>query len=236
MAIYVTSDLHGYPFEEFMKFLEDSGFGEDDFLYVLGDVVDRGEFGARYLLWLKDQKNAQLILGNHEYMMLNCEFILEHIKNDTLHLLRGEQLNTLQHWMMNGCTPTVSTISRLYAVNPDTVTGIYDYLRSTPLYAEITVNDRKFLLVHGGLGSFSPEKKIDEYSAFDLVWSRPTILQRYYEDVTTIIGHTPTECFGNEYKHKILKTETWIDMDTSAAYGGHPSLLRLDDMQEFYIQ
>ena len=40
--IYVISDLHGYPFDKFMALLKKAGFSENDFLYVLGDVVDRG--------------------------------------------------------------------------------------------------------------------------------------------------------------------------------------------------
>ena len=51
--IYLISDLHGYPFERFTELLQRAGFSDDDLLYVLGDVVDRGEDGVRYLLWLK---------------------------------------------------------------------------------------------------------------------------------------------------------------------------------------
>ena len=36
--IYVTSDLHGCPLEEFQQLLDRAGFSEDDFLFVLGDV------------------------------------------------------------------------------------------------------------------------------------------------------------------------------------------------------
>jgi serine/threonine protein phosphatase 1 len=39
--IYVISDLHGYPIEKLKKLLEKANFGEDDFLYILGDVIDR---------------------------------------------------------------------------------------------------------------------------------------------------------------------------------------------------
>ena len=64
--IYVTSDLHGYPLELFKKLLDKSGFTDDDFLYVLGDVADRGEAGVELLLWIMAQPNVELILGNHE--------------------------------------------------------------------------------------------------------------------------------------------------------------------------
>ena len=39
--IYVTSDLHGYPLKKFREMLSKVGFSDDDFLFVLGDVIDR---------------------------------------------------------------------------------------------------------------------------------------------------------------------------------------------------
>ena len=51
--IYVISDLHGYPHERFLQLLKEASFGKDDFLYILGDVVDRnGDGGVETLQWL----------------------------------------------------------------------------------------------------------------------------------------------------------------------------------------
>ena len=66
--VYVTSDLHGYPLEKFLDFLNKAGFGEEDYLYILGDVIDRGPDGIKILKWMMSQHNVQLILGNHEAM------------------------------------------------------------------------------------------------------------------------------------------------------------------------
>ena len=41
MATYVVSDLHG-QYKLFKKGLKEIGFSEDDMLYVIGDVIDRG--------------------------------------------------------------------------------------------------------------------------------------------------------------------------------------------------
>lgn len=73
---YVISDLHGYPLEKFKKLLEKAKFSDDDFLYILGDVIDRnGDGGVEMLCWLFEQPNVQLILGNHEAMLLSCDCI-----------------------------------------------------------------------------------------------------------------------------------------------------------------
>ncbi len=235
MAIYVTSDLHGYPFDKFQKFLGSVNFGFDDTLYILGDVIDRGEDGVKYLCWLLVQNNVTLILGNHEDMLLNCAFAFDRIMNNTLHQLDYEKREKISHWYMNGCAPTLNGIARLLAVNPDMVDSILEYLLCAPLYVQLTVGERDFILTHGGLGEFHPDKELSECTRFELLWSRPSTAQRYYDNITTIIGHTPTECFAEGKKGEMLVTDTWIDIDTSAAYGGHPMLLRLDDMTPFYM-
>ena len=47
--IYAASDLHGCSVESFQALLDSAGFSEEDFLYILGDVIDRGEYGAELL-------------------------------------------------------------------------------------------------------------------------------------------------------------------------------------------
>lgn len=50
---YVISDLHGYPLKKLKGLLEKADFGDNDFLYILGDVVDRnGDGGVEILTWL----------------------------------------------------------------------------------------------------------------------------------------------------------------------------------------
>ena len=46
-------------------------------------------------------------------------------------------------------------------------------------------------------------------------------------------GHTPVGYLFGE-AGKMFRTDTWIDIDTGAAGGGAPMLLRLDDLQPFY--
>ena len=94
---------------------------------------------------------------------------------------------------------------------------------------------KRYVLVHGGLNGFSPEKGLDEYSADDLLWTRPGPDDRYWDDRLVILGHTPTQYFSCE-KGRMLVTDTWADIDTGAAGGGGPMLLRLDDMYPFYAE
>ena len=60
---YVISDLHGYPLEKLKTLLKKAKFSGNDFLYILGDVIDRnGDGGVKMLCWLLEQPNVQLIL------------------------------------------------------------------------------------------------------------------------------------------------------------------------------
>ena len=88
--------------------------------------------------------------------------------------------------------------------------------------------------MHAGLGRFSKDKRLSEYSPDELYWTRPRINDKYFKNTTTVLGHTPTEYYGPEYTGRMLKTKTWINIDTGAAYGNAPMILRLDDEQPFY--
>lgn len=105
--IYVTSDLHGYSLQKFKSLLDKAGFCDDDFLYVLGDVIDRGENSVELLTWLMNCPNAQLILGNHEKMLLDCAFLFEEVTNDSLDSLSMDKLLNYQRWLANGAKPTL---------------------------------------------------------------------------------------------------------------------------------
>lgn len=230
--VYVTSDLHGYPLEKFTALLEKAGFSQNDFLYVLGDVIDRGADGIKLLRRLMAQPNAQLILGNHEAMMLGCSFLFDEITEESIANLTDEKLASYSNWIANGGEPTLKALRKL---SREDVEYILEYLRDAPLYETVTAGGRDFILTHSGPGSFEKTKKLSEYSAYDLLWNRPELCTRYYEGITTVFGHTPTLFYGDEYADKAIFTETWINIDTGAACGRSPMLLRLDDLKDFYI-
>lgn len=232
--IYVTSDLHGYPIAKFQSLLQQAGFGEDDFLLILGDVIDRGEDGVEYLKWLLQQPNAQLILGNHEAMLLACDFLFQEVTEASVEALTAEKLQLLSTWQQNGAEPTLRALRKLSKEDPDTLADILDYLREAPLYELVRAGGGKYLLVHSGLGNFDPEKELEDYDPQDLLWHRPDPAERYFDRITTVLGHTPTGYYGRDYAGRMLQTDTWINIDTGAGSNGAPMLLRLDDLTAFY--
>lgn len=238
--VYAVSDLHGYKFEKFMTLLEKADFSQDDTLYVIGDVIDRGTDGIKILKWIMKQPNVKFILGNHEDFMLGCkEIFLQELKNyyDITEManVSYEALDTFFVWEYNGCENTVFS---LLDMKKEERKVIFEFLENSPLYEEITVNGRDFILTHAGLGNFDENKKLSEYTKDELLWNRPTVRQGktneiYFQDKTVVFGHTPTVNYGKQYIGKAFVTDTWINIDGGAGWGYFPILLRLDDLKEF---
>ena len=61
--IYAVSDLHGC-YDKYRNMLEKIHFSETDTLYILGDVVDRGDGGIRILQDMAARRNVIPIKGN----------------------------------------------------------------------------------------------------------------------------------------------------------------------------
>ena len=231
MSIYVTSDLHGLPLADLKRLLNMVNFNDDDWLFILGDVIDRqNDGGIEILKWLLEQPNAQLILGNHEAMLLSCVFVFEEITDENIGDFTQEKMELLMNYTQNGGDVTLKTLRSLLQTVPDTLTDILDYLRDAPVYETVSVGNKDFLLVHSGLDNFSKNKKLVDYTVDELIWAWPEITDEYFDDIITVFGHTPTMSYDHANKGKILKTKTWIDIDVGVPYDNSPVLLRLDGL------
>lgn len=75
---YAISDIHGM-YGSYIEAVQ--SLNKNDNLYVIGDVVDRGENGIKILLDMMTRQNVKFILGNHEWQMIQ---ILDLIKKYNL--------------------------------------------------------------------------------------------------------------------------------------------------------
>ncbi len=235
--IFATSDLHGWPLDAFRRLLDSAGFTEEDELYVLGDVIDRGgEGGVETLHWILRQPNAKLLMGNHEAMMLACSFLYDTPEPKLGELLAGdeERFERMSTWIANGGEPTLASLWRLGEEDRGALDEMIDEVRCAPLWTVVYAGGRRIVLTHAGLGGFATNRPLSDYAPDELLWHRPALTERYWSRQLTIFGHTPTLFYGPEYAGRMIVTDTWIDIDTGASAGGSPMLLRLDDLQPFY--
>lgn len=235
MSTYVMSDLHG-DYDSYMAMLKKIDFSDDDMLYILGDVLDRGPEPIKIVLDLMERHNAVVIAGNHCVMACDCfRFLLQEITEESLSAIDESAIGKLTEWQLNGADPT---IKGFYGCDKTTRREIAEFIADFELYEELEVNGKSFVLVHAGLGNFHLEKEMWEYELEELVWNRPDYGVRYFEDRYVITGHTPTMSIeGNPKPGYIYQVNGHIAIDCGCSYsGGRLGCLRLEDMREFYVE
>lgn len=234
--IYVTSDIHGCV-ERYRSLMSKIDLKTDDTLYILGDVVDRYPGGIELLLEIMEAENIKMLLGNHEYMML-CVLRPDPEESD------WDKVDNICLWHNNGGQVTHDAFN---AQPRETRERILNYLRSLPLNIDVTVNDKRYKLVHGDSVTKYPNFKSKNKSgnpylnkAEYAVWHRWNIGDSKPRGYTMIFGHTPTIYYRPDIPMKIYKNGSVIGIDCGCGYRMKdktcPRLacLRLDDMAEFY--
>lgn len=233
VLIYVMSDIHG-EYQKYMQMLEQIAFTKEDTLYVLGDVVDRGEYGLKILRDMMLRSNVIPILGNHEFMAANClTWLKREITEENLPTIDHDRLQGLSEWMDVGGMTTIREFKTMTKEEQDDVLA---YLLEFSLYEEVSVNEKRYILVHGGLGNFDPAKELSTYTLDEFIWERPDYTKAYFSDLYTYVisGHTPTLYITG--KATIVHAHQHIVIDCGAHLPtGRLACLCLDTMKEFYV-
>ena len=175
--------------------------------------------------------NIVPFLGNHEYAALTClpwlmeELTEENTEPDKL-LWR---LKSVQGWMSDGGDKTVTEFR--------TLEYVLDILEDLTVYEEAEAGGREFVLVHAGLGGFSPDKALDDYQLDELILSRPEPGQDYFPDKYLVFGHTPTPYYTGARLEdaRIYRKDMMIAIDCGCASGGPLGCICLDTLEEIYV-
>ena len=231
---YVMSDLHG-AFNRYIAMLEKIDFGEDDELYVIGDVVDRGAEPIKVLQYMMTRQNIIPIMGNHEVMALDgLKLLSGDISTDIVNHLSSEQFEMMSAWIKIGAT---STIKGFTALGSNEQTKILEYISGFLPYKKVSAGGNDYLLVHAGIDGFDADKPLDEYPIDALVWGRIDYEIPYYDDIYTVSGHTPTQGIqGNPRPGYIFRANNHIAIDCGACRrDGRLACLCLDTLEEFYV-
>lgn len=211
---YCMSDIHG-EYDRYKAMLGLIQFSDNDTLYILGDVIDRGPGGIDILLDIMHRPNIHMILGNHEAMLLAT-------------LGPENEIGARKLWEQNGGDYTRADL--LHFRRPETREAIITYLLTLPDLLCIEASGRQFHLVHG----------YPTCDRFDRIWGRPDHnAQPPIPGTTVIVGHTPTPFLTNDFDNpcSIWHGNGIIDIDCGCGHAWLESrlaCLRLDDMSEFY--
>ena len=228
-----TSDIHG-EYDKFMELLDKIKLKETDTLYILGDILDRGPHPIKTLRKLMDMPNVICMVGNHELMALDClEFLMKEITDMSIEKLDEDMLDNLVTWQYNG---SKSTIDEFCQLDVKAKQEVIEFIKDFVVYEEVSVNDNDYLFVHAGLGNYSPEKEIEDYSLHELLWMRADYDVQYFEHTYVVTGHTPTQTIeGNPHPGYIYQKNHHIAIDCGAHYpGGRLAALCLDTGETYY--
>ena len=230
---YVLSDIHG-NLRRFESIMRQINLQSDDTLYVLGDVVDRYPDGIKILWRIMKMPNAKMLMGNHEYMMLQA---IGHCR-DAADERENTNWKQRRHWYQNGGRVTHEQLKH---IRLDARAEIFRFIRQLPVNMEVTVNGIKYKLVHASpvenyMSSYWYSRDYKDQREF-AVWERWGKTKPIPEGYVLIFGHTPTCYFQNKEPLCIWKTDNAIGIDCGAGFeDGRLSCLRLDDMREFYSE
>ncbi len=228
---YVMSDLHG-EYQKFLQMLEKISFSDEDTLYILGDIVDRGEEPVKLLKDISARKNVIPVMGNHDY--LACD-ILKQLIDEITHgtvALAPELMSQVLDWMDDGGINTMLQFRELEASERE---YLIDYMSGFPFIEIAEVGGKCFVMCHAGLGNFDKKKKLKDYTVYELIAARPDADKRCFDDesVFVVCGHTPTVNICGE--NRIYQSNGNIFIDCGAVFGGKLGCLCLDTMEEFYV-
>ena len=247
MAIYAVSDLHG-QYNTFIEGIERVGFGDGDELYVIGDAIDRGPDSIKIVRHIKEHSNMDLLIGNHEFMMLNA------VDPDGQEECNGPDRDLWLYY--NGGNTTYEEYLKL---TPDERRSIIRWLNSRYVIKTVKVKDKAFCLTHSFFDPAFENKMYFEMGyndVWNLVWPsvyregdtwRPFIYSEF--DYTFITGHVPVQrvrydrCINDDEANvlRIIEDFNLIDIDGGCASGYDHWLnngaifLRLDDLKVFPV-
>lgn len=229
--IYVMADLAG-DYDRFTQMLEKIDFSDDDTLYLLGNLL-AGEDGVKLLLDISARANVYPVMGDIEYTALP---LLDKLRGDAEDGLAKLDAASLKAFALYGQKGGQAVVRAFRALDEEDRDWVIEYLEEFTPYEEVDAGGKSFLLVHGGLGNFSPSRELDDYTPDELLFAAPDYGKIYFDDRILVTAHTPTYEISPACEGKIFVSAHHIALNTGASEGYPLACLRLDDLQAFYVE
>ncbi len=200
----IIGDVHGH-YKGLMRLLEAIAPTQNDQVYFLGDLIDRGPQSAQVVDFVKES-SYQCLLGNHEQMLLSI-------------LTRRIPTPTVQAWLYGGGQATVASYQEATIPHDH-----LDWLNTLPTYIDLG----DIWLVHAGVDPLIP---LIEQTANELCWVRDefhSLEKPYFPDKLIITGHTITFTLPGVSPGELAQGQGWLDIDTGAYHPRSGWLTGLD--------
>lgn len=213
------SDIHGMA-DLFEKMLERIGLSDEDRLYILGDMIDRGPDPARILDIVMESENIIALRGNHEDAFVDWyENVAE----------RGGYAYYYNTWDVLSADP----------VTRDKVPEYVHFMKHLPLYKKMKLGDTCYLMAHA-----STEEILRMWKRKDnFIWDTSMVdRQRGIPGYVSLVGHVPTFIIRGypEEEAAIWHSSDGrlIDVDCGAVFShrrGRLGCICLETREEFYV-
>jgi serine/threonine protein phosphatase 1 len=201
--------------------------GKDDYIYFVGDLIDRGPKSKDVLDFLIDLKengfNVFSVKGNHEEMFTRA----------------FNEDDYLCAWFRNGAEETLVSfgVPENLFYTPDALSYVpekyYNFLNSLPYYYDL----KDYIIVHAGMHIDSRDLFSNTHA---MLWSRDIMGMHFLQDGISIIhGHTPMPLIA--LKPEITRKDARIfNIDAGCVYKdlpGYGILVAIDlDSRKLFTQ
>ncbi len=187
-----VSDVHGH-YDGLVKLFEAIAPNDQDKIYFVGDLIDRGPDSAKVVDFVIKNK-YECILGNHEQMLL-----------DTVG--KGNiSSDFLQAWLFSGGQATLESYN--FQIPQEHI----DWMQHLPLYLDLD----DIWLVHAGV---DPTRPLEKQTEEQFCWIRDEFhecARPYFNDKLIITGHTITFTFPGVEPGQLVAGAGWLDIETGA--------------------
>lgn len=232
---YVIGDPHGH-YTDLMNLIKKLNLTSDDKVFIVGDILDRAPTvyeQAALIEWcennITEDGQFQMVLGNHELEFMNRYDNVNSLNIDTYggEMTEGDILFHLSE------KDPYNLCDVLYRCNINP-TKLWMWCKRLPLFKEVTVNDKLYIVTHAWLNIGMGQSAVNAYVKGDLtpdkigvkesVWDRICNEKVWDFDCTVIHGHTPTshmKCI-TDYGGKVSIQRGNINVDCGRYFGlGH---------------
>jgi serine/threonine protein phosphatase 1 len=195
----VIPDIHGC-LDTLLSLLNKVKFTKNDYLFFLGDYIDRGRNSAGVLDKIIELQNNDFqvfaIRGNHEQMMLDEYYSA---------LKTEDWKSLLKYSYSNNTKSMLNAENKLFA-------AYEEWMSKLPYFIELDI----CYLVHGGF-NFQINNPLADIES--MLWIRKMLPNlAWLKGKFVVHGHTPTPI--SKIKDSLLQRKTLINLDNGCIFKG----------------